>query len=237
MAPEYSKAAENLSPLIPFYAVDCDAEVNKQLCGEQVRAIVIASRFDASHSRWMLAQGVQGFPTLKVFPRGGRAPPEPYDSNERTSGHLIRWASRSVPNKVSSLPHIHNIPAWLDKVRTLASYHASVAHVTPRFSPHRRATSLVSFSLTRTRSSPYSGRSLQIISGRSWRLAIIQTRMARLRRRWGSLLLSRERHRRSSCIQWDPAFRFCMKVCAFRIQLRLLDSNDSIPQGRQSMSP
>lgn len=37
MAPEYSKAAENLSPLIPFYAVDCDAEVNKRLCAEQVR--------------------------------------------------------------------------------------------------------------------------------------------------------------------------------------------------------
>jgi len=44
MAPEYSKAAENLSPLIPFYAVDCDAELNKRLCGEQVR---IALRFNA----------------------------------------------------------------------------------------------------------------------------------------------------------------------------------------------
>jgi hypothetical protein len=44
MAPEYSKAAENLSPLIPFYAVDCDAELNKRLCAEQVR---IAFRFDA----------------------------------------------------------------------------------------------------------------------------------------------------------------------------------------------
>lgn len=36
MVPEYSKAAESMSPLIPFYAVDCDAEVNKRLCGEQV---------------------------------------------------------------------------------------------------------------------------------------------------------------------------------------------------------
>lgn len=62
-------------------------------------------------------QGVQGFPTLKVFPRGGQTEPEPYDSNERTSGKFIRWASRSVPNNVKALPHIHDIPAWLDKVR------------------------------------------------------------------------------------------------------------------------
>ncbi|KAG1850928.1 thioredoxin-like protein [Suillus subluteus] len=85
MAPEYSKAAENLSPLIPFYAVDCDAELNKRLCGEQ---------------------GVQGFPTVKVFPRGSLAQPEPYDSNERTSGKFIRWASRSVPNNTSDLPRV-----------------------------------------------------------------------------------------------------------------------------------
>jgi hypothetical protein len=36
MAPEYSKAALGLYPLIPAYAVDCDAEKNKQLCAEQV---------------------------------------------------------------------------------------------------------------------------------------------------------------------------------------------------------
>jgi len=94
MVPEYSKAAESLAPLIPFYAVDCDAEVNKRLCGEQ---------------------GVQGFPTLKLFPRGSQSQPEPYDSGERTSGNLIRWASRSVPNKVKPLTRIHDIPAWLDK--------------------------------------------------------------------------------------------------------------------------
>jgi protein disulfide-isomerase A6 len=36
MAPEYSKAAKGLDPLIPLYAIDCDAEKNKRLCGEQV---------------------------------------------------------------------------------------------------------------------------------------------------------------------------------------------------------
>lgn len=45
MAPEYSKAALGLHPLLPFYAVDCDDDKNKRLCSEQ---------------------GVQGFPTIKV---------------------------------------------------------------------------------------------------------------------------------------------------------------------------
>ena len=36
MTPEYSKAAKSLSPLVPFYAVDCDDAKNKPLCGEQV---------------------------------------------------------------------------------------------------------------------------------------------------------------------------------------------------------
>ena len=45
MAPELSKAALGVYPMIPFYAVDCDKESNKRLCAEQ---------------------GVQGFPTVKV---------------------------------------------------------------------------------------------------------------------------------------------------------------------------
>nr|VWP02238.1 Indoleacetamide hydrolase (IAH) (EC (Indole-3-acetamide hydrolase) [Ganoderma boninense] len=45
MAPEFSKAALGVYPMIPFYAVDCDKQSNKQLCAEQ---------------------GVQGFPTVKA---------------------------------------------------------------------------------------------------------------------------------------------------------------------------
>ncbi|KAG9313159.1 thioredoxin-like protein [Chiua virens] len=94
MAPEYSKAAGNLSPLIPFYAVDCDAESNRQLCA---------------------SQEVQGFPTVKVFPRGGQLPPQKYEMGERTSNNMIKWASRSVPNKIKSLSDTHDVPGWLDK--------------------------------------------------------------------------------------------------------------------------
>ena len=36
MVPEMSKAAIGLHPLIGTYAVDCDDDVNKQLCAQQV---------------------------------------------------------------------------------------------------------------------------------------------------------------------------------------------------------
>jgi protein disulfide-isomerase A6 len=95
MAPEYTKAAEGLAPLIPLFAVDCDAEKNKRLCGEQ---------------------GVKGFPTLKLFPRGGRAPPLDYDGGERTARSIHNWAVRKVPNAVGVLKAPAGVPAWLAKV-------------------------------------------------------------------------------------------------------------------------
>ncbi|CAG8835925.1 3756_t:CDS:2, partial [Racocetra persica] len=47
LAPEYIKAAENLKGLVTLGAVDCDNENNRRLCG---------------------AYGIQGFPTIKLFP-------------------------------------------------------------------------------------------------------------------------------------------------------------------------
>lgn len=44
-APAWTRAAETLSPLIPFYNVDCDEEANKRFCA---------------------SEGVQGYPTIKV---------------------------------------------------------------------------------------------------------------------------------------------------------------------------
>lgn len=45
VAPAWSRAAETLSPLIPFYNIDCDEERNKQFCA---------------------SEGVKGYPTIKV---------------------------------------------------------------------------------------------------------------------------------------------------------------------------
>ena len=46
LAPHYEKVAKNLKGIAKVAAVDCDEEKNKPLCG---------------------SQGVQGFPTLKIF--------------------------------------------------------------------------------------------------------------------------------------------------------------------------
>ena len=55
LAPAYEKVAESLHGIVNVVAVDCDAETNKPTCGQY---------------------GVQGFPTLKLFPPG--KPPKDY---------------------------------------------------------------------------------------------------------------------------------------------------------------
>ncbi|KAG6827186.1 hypothetical protein H0H92_012851 [Tricholoma furcatifolium] len=97
LAPEYSKAAKALHPLVPVYAVDCDAEENKRLCGEQ---------------------GVKGFPTVKVFPRGSQLGSMTYESGERTASALFHWASRRVPTTVTKLGEIYDLTPWIEKSST-----------------------------------------------------------------------------------------------------------------------
>ncbi|KAJ8488391.1 hypothetical protein ONZ45_g13977 [Pleurotus djamor] len=94
MAPEYSRAALGLYPLLPMYAVDCDAEKNKRLCAEQ---------------------GVQGFPTIKLFPRGNTVPPMVYDGKERTASAFFYWASRRIPPVVHKIYYVEDIPKWVDE--------------------------------------------------------------------------------------------------------------------------
>lgn len=98
MAPEYSKAAGSLNPLVPFYAVDCDVDTNKALCAQQE---------------------VQGFPTIKVFPRGGQLPAQKYEAGERTENNFVRWATRSVPNKVKVFKETNDVDEWLGKTSDL----------------------------------------------------------------------------------------------------------------------
>ncbi|KAJ7281987.1 thioredoxin-like protein [Mycena rebaudengoi] len=101
MAPEYSKAALGLHPLLPFYAVDCDEEKNKRLCAEQ---------------------GVKGFPTVKLFPRGHEIPPMLYES-ERTASAMYYFATRRIPSSYTKLYKVEEIVPWIeknvDKTRTL----------------------------------------------------------------------------------------------------------------------
>ncbi|KAJ7089736.1 thioredoxin-like protein [Mycena belliarum] len=102
LVPEYSKAALGLHPLIPHYAVDCDDDKNKRLCSEQ---------------------GVQGFPTIKLFPRGNDQRPILYDGGERSASALYYFASRRVPGTMTKLYKTEDIIPWVektvDKKRTL----------------------------------------------------------------------------------------------------------------------
>lgn len=81
LGPEFSAAAQSLSPLIPFYAVDCDEDKNKPLCAQY---------------------GVQGFPTIKAFPRAGKGSARDY-SGERRRGALVEYAKTLVPDRVKKL--------------------------------------------------------------------------------------------------------------------------------------
>ncbi|KAL1405166.1 hypothetical protein Q8F55_008791 [Vanrija albida] len=81
LAPEYTAAAASLSPLIPFYYVDCDQAQNKGLCGEL---------------------GIQGFPSIKAFPRAGKSAPRDYNG-QRQRGDLIEYAKLLIPDRVRKL--------------------------------------------------------------------------------------------------------------------------------------
>jgi protein disulfide-isomerase A6 len=92
MVPEYSKAALGLYPLVPVYAVNCHAEKNKRLCAEQ---------------------GVQGFPTVKMFPRGSSEPPVLYEPAERTASNFFYFVTRGIPKAYTKLYQVDDIPGWI----------------------------------------------------------------------------------------------------------------------------
>ncbi|TFK75049.1 hypothetical protein BDN72DRAFT_955384 [Pluteus cervinus] len=94
MAPELSKAALGLHPLIPTYAVNCDKDRNKKLCSEQ---------------------GVKGFPTVKLFPRGKRLQPAEFDGADRTASAFWYFATRRIPNLVNKLYSVDQIEPWARK--------------------------------------------------------------------------------------------------------------------------
>ncbi|WWC87965.1 protein disulfide-isomerase domain [Kwoniella dendrophila CBS 6074] len=81
LGPEFTSAASSLSPLIPFYAIDCDDSKNKGLCGEYQ---------------------IQGFPTIKSFSKGLKGAIKDYQG-ERKKGALIEYAKNLIPDKVKKL--------------------------------------------------------------------------------------------------------------------------------------
>ncbi|KAG8920087.1 hypothetical protein FRC00_010504 [Tulasnella sp. 408] len=97
LTPEYISAAKALNPLVPFYAVDCDAQENKQICGEQ---------------------GIKGFPTIKSFPRGLKTPPHDY-RGERKSGAIIEYMTSEVPNRAAVVKGHAQVEPWLKKEPSL----------------------------------------------------------------------------------------------------------------------
>ncbi|KAJ7746738.1 hypothetical protein DFH07DRAFT_924219 [Mycena maculata] len=108
LVPEYSKAALGLHPLLPFYAVDCDADKNKRLCADQ---------------------GVQGFPTIKVFPRGNSVPPMTYDGKERTASAFYYYATRRLPVSFTKLYHPEEIMPWIEKVSHVSNRIETVSEI------------------------------------------------------------------------------------------------------------
>ncbi|KIY61357.1 thioredoxin-like protein [Cylindrobasidium torrendii FP15055 ss-10] len=99
LVPELSKAATALGgasfnpgsdaskPMIPAYAVDCDADENKALCGEM---------------------GVQGFPTVKIFPRGKYGGALDYN-DERSAAAIAKTVRTKVPGKVDKVHLKHKV--------------------------------------------------------------------------------------------------------------------------------
>ncbi|WVN85459.1 uncharacterized protein L203_100605 [Cryptococcus depauperatus CBS 7841] len=81
LGPEYTAAAQSLSPLIPFYAVDCDDQINRGLCAQH---------------------GVKGFPTIKGFPKAGKGGSRDY-TGERKRGPLAEYSKGLVPDRVKKL--------------------------------------------------------------------------------------------------------------------------------------
>lgn len=63
-----------------------------------------------------IKQDIRGFPTIKVFPQGGRLPAQQYEHGERTANNFVRWATRSVPNKVKVFSKANDIAGWLAQV-------------------------------------------------------------------------------------------------------------------------
>lgn len=105
LAPAYQKVATNLEGLVNVAAVDCDAASNRQLCGEY---------------------GVQGFPTIKLFPSKADGNPNAKKRTKtardyngpRTAKGIADAATGALPD--SFITRIQGL-AGLDKFKSKSS--------------------------------------------------------------------------------------------------------------------
>ncbi|KAJ9092944.1 hypothetical protein QFC19_008542 [Naganishia cerealis] len=81
-----------LSPLVPFYNVDCDEEVNKRFCA---------------------SEGVQGYPTIKSYPRGAKSAGRVYSGARETKDFVDYATSMVSGDKVKKIKKTHDIDTWL----------------------------------------------------------------------------------------------------------------------------
>jgi protein disulfide-isomerase A6 len=75
LAPHFHKAASNLDGIVKFANIDCDQDSNKGTCA---------------------TYGIQGFPTIKLFPATKKRLPREY-RGERTANALIEYAKETLP--------------------------------------------------------------------------------------------------------------------------------------------
>ena len=93
LVPEYERAAETLSGVIKFANVDCDAEKNKQTCAQY---------------------GVQGFPTIKMFPATKKRLAKDYNG-ERNAKALADYAVGELPLAAVKKLEASAIQSFADK--------------------------------------------------------------------------------------------------------------------------
>ncbi|KAF8424664.1 hypothetical protein EV426DRAFT_665433, partial [Tirmania nivea] len=95
LAPHYEKVAKNLKGIAKVAAINCDEEKNKPLCG---------------------SQGVQGFPTLKIFkPSSKKGKPIMEDyQGPRTAKAIVDAVVDRIPNHVTRLTS-DKVNDWLTK--------------------------------------------------------------------------------------------------------------------------
>ncbi|KAJ3275919.1 hypothetical protein HDV01_006786 [Terramyces sp. JEL0728] len=92
----YHQAAAKLKGLVKLVNVDCDDKANQPLCGQY---------------------GVQGFPTLKIFPAGAKGMPQDY-KGERTAKAMMDAVLPMIPNKhVAKIGQNHKKAVALDEFK------------------------------------------------------------------------------------------------------------------------